>query len=162
MSTETHQIAPDRTNAHIEGEAFDLSDFTPEEIAAATREADAALDDMGNFVLERGPDGTETLHIDETEGRITIERVADVEPTLDWCKANYSAKVANSHSEFRQLASLPPSVLDLWAKGKNLGLPDQWWQLKQYHHLVIEAAHDSDLSGFRLMAGRYMKKADAA
>jgi hypothetical protein len=153
-----------RRNAHIEGESLEswLADFTPEEIARAEREAEAALDDMGNFVLERDEFGSETLHIDEGEQKLHIERVADVEPVLDWCKAHYSAKVANSHCEFRQLASLPPSVLDIWGRANYPGLPDQWWQLKRYHHLVIKAAHDSDLSGFRTMAGNYIRRGDAA
>jgi hypothetical protein len=145
----------DRTNAQIEG--FEVEDFTPAEIAQAEREADAALDDMGRFVLERGPEGSETVLIDEADGALRLLRSVDVEPTLDWCKGHYSQAVVDRHCEFRQLASLPPSVLDLWARAKNYGLPDQWWQMKRYHHLVIDAAHDSELSGFRLMGGEYRR-----
>src|ERR1700730_5126644 len=133
--------------------AADL-ELTPQEVAASRAETEAAVIDGTSMLLERDAGGTEYLHF-EDDG-FTIERVVDVEPVLDWCKGRFNAGLANSLSEFRQIASLPPSVLDIW--GKVRGLPPQWYSLKEYHNLVVQAAHDRDLSGFRTLAGHFIRR----
>ena len=136
---------------------------TPEEIAAAAAELEEALLDDGSMLLERDAfsGAVEKLHFDEGADTFTIERVVDVEPVLDWCKGRYNEGIANRHCEFRQIASIPPEVLELWARLKRYNLPGQWYLQKQYHHLVVEAAHDRDLSGFRTLAGEFRRRGDA-
>lgn len=134
--------------------------ITPQEVAAAHAEWKAAEIDRASMVLERNEYGTETLHFDESDNSFTIQRVQDVEPILDWCKGRYNEGIANQHCEFRQIASLPPGALDVWARSNGYGLPDGWYLKKQYHHLVMQAAHDRDLSGFRTLHGDFRRRGE--
>jgi hypothetical protein len=153
-------------NAWVEGELPAVT-LEADEIAAAEREfADAQLED-GSLLLDRDPDSgaVEKLTFDEMAGTFTIERVADVEPVLDWCKGRFNEGVANRFSEFRHIASLPPEVLDLWPLahfGPNHGLPAQWYLKPEYHHLVLKAAHDPDFGGFRTAPGHFIRRGDRA
>jgi hypothetical protein len=157
-------MTQDRTNAQVEGFDVDFEkEFSPEEIARADREAEAALDAMGNFLLEDDPAyGSERVVWDEGENKLHIVRSQDVESTVEWCKGRYNEGIVNRHSEFRQFASLPPNALAIWGAANYPGLPDVWWELKQYHNLVLKAAHSRDLGYFRTLAGNYIRRQDAA
>lgn len=140
--------------------AWEDQEVREAEVSAVRAEWDAATLDRNRMVLEENQYGTETLHFDEGENTFTIERVQDVEPILDWCKGRFNEGIANRHCEFRQIASLPPGALDVWARANGYGLPDGWYLQKQYHHLVMRAAHDSDLSGFRTLHGDFRRRGE--
>jgi hypothetical protein len=136
------------------------AEITAAEIAAAEAELRAARIDGSRMLLERDAEtgAREILHFDEGEGTFSIERVADVEPVLEWCKGRYNEGIANRHCEFRPLASLPTVVLDI--RGKARGLPDGWYLKKEYQREVLNAAHDPDLSGFRTMSGEFRRRGE--
>jgi hypothetical protein len=137
--------------------------LTPAEIAAHERELEAARIDGTRMLLETGPAGERTiLHMGDGADEFVLERVVDVEPVLEWCKGRYNEGIANRHCEFRHMGSFPPEVLELWGiqrYGRG-GLPDGWYYLKDYHHLVIEAAHDRDLAGFRTLHGDFRRRGE--
>jgi hypothetical protein len=131
--------------------------LTQDEVSAVQRAAEAAVLDGSTMSLGHGEDGAvERLHFDDVENTVTLSRVDDVQSVLDWCKGRFNAGLADSLSEFRQIASIPPDVLAIWANAKGYKLPADWMLRKDYHDLVIAAAHDRDLSGFRTLAGTYL------
>jgi hypothetical protein len=153
-------LATDTQNAAVEGDKLVADDFdwqAAEQAAAADFER--AHVDSNTLVLDTGSDVTERLHFDPMGESFAIERVQDVEATLEWCKGRYNEGLVNQHCEFRQFASLPTNVLEIW--GRNRGLTDPAWYLKpEYQSLVVEAAHDRDLSGFRTLAGDYRRRGE--
>lgn len=136
----------------------DDAEITQAEIAAAEAELRAATIDANRMLLDDDEYGREILFEDPSDGTITIERVVDVEPVLEWCRGRYNEGIANAHSEFRQIASLPPEALDVWAKARGYRLPQNWYLKREYEALVMAAVHDRDLSGFRTLAGEYRRR----
>lgn len=134
-----------------------LSDdvLTLPEIAGAEAELAAARLDGSSMTLGEDVAGaSETLHFDDTEKTFTVERVEDVESTLDWCKGRYNEGLANRHCEFRHVARIPVNVLILW--GRMRGFTDPAWYLqKSAMPLIKEVLADRDLSGFRTLPGHY-------
>jgi hypothetical protein len=158
------QGAADTQNAAVEGEKLvpDDFDWQAAEQAAAADFAAAHVDRSTLRLDDGGSDVAELLHFDEAADTIAIERVQDVEATLEWCKGRYNEGLANRHCEFRHIASIPTNALQIWGE-KTYGagsLPAEWWLKKEYHHLVIRATHDSDLSGFRTLSGNYARRGE--
>lgn len=145
------------SNAARQSEADDAT-ITEAEIAAANAELRAATIDSDRLLLEDDEYGREILFQDPSDGTFTIERIVDVEPVLEWCKARYNEGLANRHCEFRHMASLPPTALDMWARAQGYRLPSQWYLQKEFADLVTRAAHDRDLSGFRTLAGDFRRR----
>lgn len=139
-------------------EAAEALPPTAAEIAAAEADLRAARIDASTMLLGVDPDtgARETLHHDESADTFVIQRVEDVEPVLEWAKGRYNEGIANRHSEFRQIAEVPYSVLDIWGKAR--GLPDGWYFKKEFDHLVMDAVHDRDLSGFRTLPGEFRRR----
>jgi hypothetical protein len=131
---------------------------TEAEFAEAERVAagfEAARIAENRVVLEDVDGAREILHLEDD--KFVIERVEDVESTLDWCKGRYNEGLANRHCEFRHFASIPETALLIWGKGRGITVPN-WYMKKEYHDLVVEAAHDRDLSGFRTLSGNFSKR----
>lgn len=136
----------------------DDAEITQAEIAASEAELRAATIDANRMLLDDDEYGREILFEDPSDGTFTIERVVDVEPVLEWCKGRFNEGIAQQHCEFRQIASLPPAALDVWARARGYRLPDGWYLKREYEGLVMDAAHDRDLSGFRTLAGEYRRR----
>jgi hypothetical protein len=127
-------------------------ELTQAEIAASDAELAAARIGERDYLVETDNVARETLHFDEAGAH--LRRVEDVESVLEFCKQRYSEGIVNRFCEFRHMAELPVSALEVWAAANgHRGLPAGWMYQKQYHDLVIRAAHDSDLAGFRTAPG---------
>lgn len=118
---------------------------------AAERFRKARIDD-NRFVLDETDGIREVLHFDGDT--VSLERVQDVESVLEWCKGRYNEGLANKHCEFRHVASIPTTVIDLYAK-LYLGPQAQWSDLlkRENDGLFKQMLNDRDLSGFRSLGG---------
>jgi len=124
-------------------------DLTQAEIAASDAELAAARIGDRDYLVEDG----ETLHFDD-QGAAHLHRVEDVTEILEWCKSRFNEGIVNLYCDFRHMAELPVSALEMWAAANgHRGLPAGWMYQKQYHDLVIRAAHDRDLAVFRTAPG---------
>jgi hypothetical protein len=125
------------------------------EAARAEESFRAARIDENRVLIDETDGVREILHLDGD--KFAIERVQDVEETLEWCKGRYNEGLVNRNCEFRQIASLPENALVIWGKGRGIDVPN-WYLKKEYQDLVVEAAHDRDLSGFRTLPGHYSRR----
>jgi hypothetical protein len=150
----------DTENAAAEGDKLVPGDFDWQAAeTAAASDFEAAHLDSDTLLLDRSGGVTERLHFDPMGESFALERVQDVEATLEWCRGRYNAGLANSHCEFRHYASLPVAVLEIWGKSRGITQPD-WYLKKENEKLLVEAAHDRDLSGFRTLAGNFMRRGE--
>lgn len=130
-------------------------DLTQDEIAASDAELAGARLGERDYLVESDAVSRETLTFDG-DGSAHLLKVEDVESVLEWCKGRFNEGIVDRHCEFRQMASVPVSALEMWASAKgHKGLPAGWMYQKRYHELVVRAAHDSDLAGFRTMPGEF-------
>lgn len=144
----------DRTLADVIAEANGET-ITADEIARAADEFSNAIVDENTLVLEKDGNRTEILTFDGDTARV-VEK-ANLTAHQDFCKEVFNDPI-DRKSEFRRIASFPQEALRLWGF-VNHGLTDPAWYLKkEYLYLVVEAAHDRDMSDFRTMPGHYMRK----
>lgn len=137
-------------NALSDGEELVGGPLTPEELARERAELERDMIGPNEFMLGPG----ERVVFEEDGDTFHIERVEDVEGVLDWCKGRFNEGLANAKCEFRQIASYPPVILEIF--GKKRGVTDPAWYLKRgSEDLMKELLLDRDLSGFRTLAGRY-------
>lgn len=110
-------------------------------------------------------DGTkEYAHFDPVTGDLLhVERVEDVEKVLDWCKGRFNEGLANHHCEFRHVGSYPQGVLEIFGRKHGIKRANE---SETYAHAAMRVlgkdeeltkllVNDRDLSGFRVLPGRY-------
>lgn len=134
-------------------------DITPEEIAQAAADFRAAKIDGNTFFLEDVDGRREYLVFDDATDTARLVVSEDLTLQQEACKTLFNEPV-NHKSEFRRIASWPPSVLQLWGRLK-YGITDEAWFFKrEYEHLLMRAAHDRDLAQFRTCPGTYLRRGD--
>jgi len=129
--------------------------ITQAEIEAAASEFRNAIVDENTLFLEEVDGRKEFLVFDGDTVRMVVKE--DTVAIEEACKALFNEPI-DRRSEFRRIASFPPSVLQIWGREK-YGLTDSAWYFDpMYSHLVIEAAHDRDLAVFRTAPGEYRRR----
>lgn len=138
----------------------DLPELTDAEWEAerqkARAEFEAAQIDDSSLFMEEVDGIREILHFDEGEQKFHLERVADVEPVLEWCKGRYNEGLASRFCEFRHVGRYPWVIVQIFAK--KWGVKDPWAMLKD-KEMVNRLLSDSDLSLFRTLPGNYSRRA---
>ena len=101
--------------------------------------------------LESNGDVRYVGHYDESEDRMTIETVQDVNPYLESNKQQAQFGSFDKKAPMRKMASIPLVIIEKWLREEGLDVFNDDHQKR-----LMRKLHDPDYAYLRTLEGRYL------